>query len=286
MALASVFTGAAIANDAGEIDGLTLALLIATTILLQVLSNLSNDYGDSQHGADNAQRVGPSRTVQSGAISASSMKKAIAINAALALLMGLIALYRGFFSVDRSGEGLIFLGLGLAAILAAIKYTAGSNPYGYQGLGDLAVLVFFGWIGVFGTAYFLGTPPHVSLLLPATAIGAFATAVLNLNNLRDHINDAQSGKRTLVVKMGFEKAKAYQAGLFVLGWGCLLTWLISGQHPTARWFIVVAMLPHGLHLRRVINTNDPAALDPELKKIALSSFAVSLVILLSSLLSH
>lgn len=214
------------------------------------------------------------------------MKKAIVINAVLAFAIGLLALYRCFFAVDRSAEGLVFLGLGLAAIAAAIKYTAGAKPYGYQGLGDLAVLVFFGWVGVLGTAYVLGTPPHVQLLLPATAIGLFATAVLNLNNLRDHINDERSGKRTLVVKMGFEKAKVYHTGLFVLGWGCLLYWLISGQHPPARWFIALALLPHGLHLKRVMHTNDPIALDPELKKIALSSFAVSLVILLSSLLGR
>lgn len=284
LALASVLTGAAIANDADAGNGTALALIILTTVLLQVLSNLANDYGDSVHGADNDRRVGPARAVQSGAISVAAMKKGVITTAVLAFTSGLALLYVAFFAGGRTLEGFVFLSLGLLAIAAAVKYTAGSNPYGYQGLGDVSVLLFFGWIGVAGTAYVLGSTFSLELLLPATAIGSFAAAVLNLNNLRDHINDAASGKRTLVVKMGFEKAKAYHLGLFLLGWTTLLVWLIAFNASNGRWLIGMLLVVHIAHLRKVFTTLEPALLDPELKKIALSTFLISAILFITSIL--
>ena len=284
LALASVFTGAAIADEANAENGTALALIILTTVLLQILSNLANDYGDSVHGADNAGRVGPARAVQSGAISISAMKKGVLTTALLAFISGLALLYVSLFANGRMLEGLTFLGLGLLAIAAAVKYTAGSNPYGYQGLGDASVLLFFGWIGVAGTAYLLGSRFTFELLLPATAIGSFAAAVLNLNNLRDHLNDAASGKRTLVVKMGFEKAKGYHLGLFLLGWTNLLVWLIAFNEVSWRWLTLVPVVVHIVHLRKVFRTHDPALLDPELKKIALSTFVIAIILFITSTL--
>ena len=284
LALASVFTGAAIADEANAENGTALALIILTTVLLQILSNLANDYGDSVHGADNAGRVGPARAVQSGAISISAMKKGVLTTALLAFISGLALLYVSLFASGRMLEGLTFLGLGLLAIAAAVKYTAGSNPYGYQGLGDASVLLFFGWIGVAGTAYLLGSRFTFELLLPATAIGSFAAAVLNLNNLRDHLNDAASGKRTLVVKMGFEKAKGYHLGLFLLGWTNLLVWLIAFNEVSWRWLTLVPVVVHIVHLRKVFRTHDPALLDPELKKIALSTFVIAIILFITSTL--
>lgn len=279
LALASVLTGAAVAHDAAASNAAVLALIIATTVLLQILSNLANDYGDSAHGTDNAQRVGPERAVQSGAISLHAMKNAVIITALLALASGLALLYLALVATDRTAEALAFLALGLLAIAAAVKYTAGKNPYGYQGFGDAAVMLFFGWIGVGGTAYLLGAPLEWKLLLPATSVGAFATAVLNLNNLRDHVNDALSGKHTLVVKMGFEKAKVYHAALFGVGWSAFVLWMFGSTPSPWRWTAAVFAVLHAIHLAKVFKTNDPATLDPELKKIALSSFAVAVILL-------
>lgn len=261
-----------------------MALIILTTVLLQVLSNLANDYGDSIHGADNDRRVGPERAVQSGAISIAAMKKGVITAAVLAFSSGIVLLYVALFANGRAPEALLFLSLGLLAIAAAVKYTAGSNPYGYQGLGDVSVLLFFGWIGVGGTAYLLGSGFAFELILPATAIGAFAASVLNLNNLRDHINDAASGKRTLVVKMGFEKAKFYHLALFILGWGCLIAWMSVNHQPNYRWLVFLVSSVHAAHMRRVFLTSDPAKLDGELKKVALSSFGISVVLILTSFL--
>lgn len=282
LALASVLTGAAVARDADKGSSLVLGLIVSTTLLLQILSNLANDYGDSAHGTDNAHRVGPQRAVQSGAISLQSMKTAVMATALLAFCSGSALLYVGLVANGRKAEALGFLVLGLLAIAAAVKYTAGKNPYGYQGLGDAAVMLFFGWIGVGGSAFLLGTPLSPGLLLPATAVGALATAVLNLNNLRDHANDAASGKHTLVVKMGFAKAKVYHLALFTLAWLCFLGWMLGTPASPWRWLAAGFVILHALHLIKVLKTTDPALLDPELKKIALSSLAMALILLATS----
>jgi 1,4-dihydroxy-2-naphthoate octaprenyltransferase len=198
-------------------------LALLTTLFLQILSNLSNDYGDTVHGADSADRIGPKRAVQSGKISKASMKMAMIVFALLALISGLLLLY---IALDNVKTILIFLLLGLSAITAAIKYTAGKNPYGYKGLGDLFVFIFFGIVGVEGV-FFLHTQAFsVNGLLPASAIGLLSVAVLNLNNMRDHVSDAKAGKNTLVVKMGFENAKRYHAALIILSFLCAHTFSI------------------------------------------------------------
>lgn len=284
LALSSVLTGAAVASHKIEEYGKVLALIITTTLLLQILSNLANDYGDSEHGADNAGRVGPIRAVQSGAISKQAMKSAIIVVSGTALLSGILLLYLAFGQREDWVTGLAFFVLGLAAIAAAVKYTAGDNPYGYRGWGDLSVLLFFGITGVAGTAYLLSDSFYYALLLPAVAIGCFATAVLNLNNMRDHQNDAVAGKRTLVVLLGFSKAKKYHHLLFVVGWVTLTTYVFAFAENSAMKAVLAVLPIHVLHLKRVQSVQEPQRLDPELKKIALSAFLASLILLVGSLM--
>jgi 1,4-dihydroxy-2-naphthoate octaprenyltransferase len=204
LALASIFLGSFIAAAHGAFDWLIFSLCVLTTLFLQILSNLANDYGDSIHGADGEHREGPSRAVQAGLISATQMKKAMTVFGVLSFITGVLLIYTAFQA--QWWLALIFLGLGLGAIYAAIRYTAGKNPYGYKGLGDLFVLLFFGLVGV-GGSYFLYTQVlDWFILLPATGCGLLAVGVLNVNNIRDIKSDEVSGKRSIPVRIGRENA--------------------------------------------------------------------------------
>lgn len=251
-------------------------LALLTTLFLQILSNLANDYGDSINGMDNEHRVGPKRTVQSGAITPKAMLTAILITSSLALISGILLIAYGF-NFSLSGEGILFFLLGLASLAAAIKYTVGKNPYGYIGFGDLFVYIFFGLTGVLGT-YYLHTGTLTWLeVLPATAVGFLSTAVLNLNNMRDVEGDRRSGKRTLVVIMGSEKAHYYH--LFLIA-GAIIALLIYSalKYHSPLQFVFVLLLPFFIiHLKKVFTTTPPAALDPELKKLALATFGTAVL---------
>lgn len=256
-----------------------LALLTAT--LLQVLSNLANDLGDHQHGTDNADRVGPQRAVQSGAITPIQMKRAMIICGALAFISGcaLIIVALGFSSTT-----LLFLLLGLTAIGAAVKYTFGKNPYGYTGLGDISVFFFFGIVGVCGTFYLHARGFAPVLLLPAIAFGLLSTGVLNVNNMRDIHNDAASGKRTLVVRMGARNAKVYHTFLVIGGLIALMVFASLGLNWQV-WLFLLIMPVFIIHLRRVWTTTDPRALDPQLKVLAMGTFFTALLFSLGLILA-
>lgn len=280
LAFSCIFAGTGVAVAQGVWEPRVFIFALATTLFLQVLSNLANDFGDSQNGADNEGRIGPKRSVQSGSISPSKMKRAIIINAILAFSSGATLIYFAF-GKDNFPALMLFLVIGLLAIAAAIKYTVGSSPYGYRGLGDFFVFLFFGIIGVSGVYYLYTEKLDPVIFLPAITVGSWASAVLNLNNLRDHENDAKVGKRTIVVKMGFNNARKYHLLLIVLGWGAAIAYLSIHFN----FFLLLSLLPMALHvphLLKLFRTNDPAALDPELKKIALSTFAYSLILFLSA----
>ena len=251
-------------------------MALLTTLFLQVLSNLANDYGDSVNGADNPDRVGPKRSVQSGEISLKQMKVAVIITSVLALISGIILIGSGI-GFTLSQGWLVFLLLGIMALSAAIMYTAGSKPYGYIGLGDLFVFLFFGLAGVLGT-YFLHTSSlRYDLLLPATASGLLSTAVLNLNNMRDIKGDALSGKRTLVVIIGSSWAKIYHAVLVCGALIALTIWTII-HYNTPLQFLFLLMVPvFAQHLAVVFRNKIPAELDPQLKKLALATFATVVI---------
>jgi 1,4-dihydroxy-2-naphthoate polyprenyltransferase len=259
-----------------------LLLALLTAILLQVLSNLANDLGDHQHGTDNADRIGPQRAVQSGAISPAAMKRGMIICGVLAFFSGcaLIMVALGVTIIT-----LIFLLIGLAAIIAAVKYTFGKNPYGYAGLGDISVFLFFGLVGVCGTFYLYTKYFPVMLLLPATAFGLLSAGVLNVNNMRDIQNDGASGKRTLVVRMGSANARVYHTVLVLGGIACLITFTILLEGHWTLWLFLLALPGFIIHLKRVWSAADPRSLDPQLKVLALGTFLTALLFSLGLILA-
>jgi 1,4-dihydroxy-2-naphthoate octaprenyltransferase len=267
LALSSIFLGSILAAGDAAFRWEILALASLTTILLQVLSNLANDYGDSVHGADHAQREGPIRAVQSGIITQSEMKKAMALCGVLAFLSGILLLYVAFSSLW------IFLGfllLGLLAIFAAINYTSGSNPYGYMGLGDLSVYLFFGLTGVLGTFFLHSETWNNTLLLPATSLGFFATAVLNINNIRDIASDQTAGKKSIPVRIGRKAAVRYNWFLILGGNVCMILFVLLWAEPQALTFLVLvpSMVYVGMGVQRAKSAADT---DPFLKKMALNT---------------
>ena len=255
-------------------------LTLLTTLLLQVLSNLANDYGDALKGADNEGRIGPERAIQSGAISHKTMFKAIVLNAILALISG-IALLLVAFEGELNWLFITFVLIGIASIGAAIKYTVGKGAYGYSGLGDLFVFIFFGLLGVLGTLFLQTHEFRWEYVLVAATMGLFSVAVLNLNNMRDRENDKAVGKNTLAVKLGFRFSKIYHYTIFVLAYLCGPMYMIyrSIAHQFYGLLIVVSipLLIHIIHLRKVKLIKDPKDFDPELKKVALSAFLFGLL---------
>ena len=256
-------------------------LILLTVVLLQILSNWANDLGDYENGADGAERT--DRMVASGQLSPVVMKRALVALGVLAFGCGLSAVGAAFWGSSLLVEALTMVGLGVLAIGAAYRYTAGKNPYGYRGLGDLMVLVFFGWVGVGGTAFLLAGEWDFAWLLPGTWTGLMSTAVLNLNNMRDHVKDEKAGKRTVVVALGWDRAKVYHGVCFVLGWAAWWAFALAvepGQWRGMGWIAIINAF-HFRHVWRVWRCEDPAALDPELKRVALSTAVAALFILLA-----
>ena len=283
LAFASIIMGAmlAYADDVG--NGMVLSLSLLTTLFLQILSNLANDYGDFVKGTDNENRIGPERSMQSGQITAFQMKSAIIIVAVLAFISGLALIYVSLG--DQFLIAITFLVLGVAAIFAALNYTMGKRAYGYSGFGDLFVYIFFGLVAVGGTYYLSSLQWNNYVLLPATTMGLFSTAVLNLNNMRDHLNDEASGKRTIVVKIGFRRAKLYHALLLKVAFLSYLSYVIFYNWEP---ILLLPLLSSPLFIRNglfVLKCKDESTLDPELKKLALSSSLFSILFAISVLLS-
>ncbi len=274
LSLATILTGNFIAVAIHQWSVLVMILSIFTTIFLQILSNLANDLGDHLKGTDNQNRVGPARSTQSGEISIKEMKNGIGIFIFLSLITGILLLY--FSKMDINGF-LFFLGLGILAILAAIFYTIGKRPYGYRALGDLFVFLFFGIVGVGGSFYLHTGHLFNELFFPATTIGFFSVAVLNMNNMRDHVNDKANNKNTLVVVLGFEKAKWYHTFLILSGIISVSFFIFKNYHSPQNLIFLVVFPLYILNLIRVWKVTDPKDLDPELKKLALSTFLFSIL---------
>jgi len=254
-------------------------LALVTTISFQILSNLSNDLGDSQKGTDNKNRVGPTRAVQSGIISQKEMKSAIYICVVISLISASGLIY--FSSQNLTPELILFYAiLAIVCVSAAITYTVGKNAYGYRGLGDLMVFLFFGMVSVLGVFSLYGNGFEWLVFFPALTIGLWSTAVLNLNNLRDHVNDKKSSKNTTVVKLGFQRAKFYHAFLILGGFAAWLLVIITFTFLTFNFMLPLALVPSFLlfpHLKRVFLNETPKELDPELKKVALVTFGSSIL---------
>jgi len=278
LAFSCIIMGSGLAMADGHFNVTVFVLALVTTLFLQTLSNLANDYGDYVKGTDNEERVGPERTMQSGLITKGEMITAMWVVALLCSIFGVWLIYEGTIGLDLS-KGLLFAILGLTAMGAAVKYTMGNNPYGYAGLGDVFVFLFFGLLGVMGS-YFLHTNTlNWNLLLPASSIGLFTTAVLNINNMRDHEADAKSGKNTLVVKIGIDWAKRYH--LFVNFLGILFIILFSIPDVKAIWFFLFGFILFIKPAAEILKNKDHASLDPYLKRQAVGTFIFSILFVLA-----
>ena len=252
---------------------------ILTTLGLQVLSNFANDYGDGMKGTDNEDRVGPKRALQSGVISPAAMKRALFITSGLTLISAMVLIYFAFKDTNI-GYSLFFLVLGILAIVSAIRYTVGNTAYGYRGFGDLFVFVFFGLVSTLGVNFLYSKQIDFNLFLPAAAIGFLSVGVLNLNNMRDEASDRKSNKNTIVVKIGAAKAKQYHYFLIVSAMVLVLVFAILSEYRLDQYLFLLAYIPLTKHLITVYKNQDPKALDPELKKLALSTFALSILLAL------
>jgi 1,4-dihydroxy-2-naphthoate polyprenyltransferase len=283
LALSSIAMGSFLAAESGDFHWPVFLLCISTTVCLQVLSNISNDYGDSIHGADSADRKGPKRTVQSGAISFRAMKKAILIFIVLSLISG-ISLLLVSFGFEWKAI-LFFLGLGLLSIVAAIGYTIGKRPYGYLGLGDISVLIFFGLVGVLGSLYLFTRSISPIHILPALTCGLFSVGVLNVNNIRDLESDKKAGKNSLPVRLGRSRAVIYHWLLLITGLtlGCLYV-LLTFQ-SNWQWLFLLTV-PFFILNARAVSHKSSAELDPYLKQMALSTLAYVLLFGVGLLLSR
>ncbi|WP_029489290.1 1,4-dihydroxy-2-naphthoate polyprenyltransferase [Ochrovirga pacifica] len=251
-------------------------LALLTTVGFQVLSNFANDYGDGVKGTDNEHRIGPERALQSGVITPKQMLKGMYITIGVTLVIALLLIFTAFGKENYLMSFVFFL-LGLASIAAAIKYTVGKKAYGYSGLGDVFVFLFFGLLAVVGTEFLYTQQVSWLSFLPAITVGFFSTAVLNLNNLRDRASDILAHKNTLVVKLGTRKAKIYHYFLIVGGMTTVVWYKAFHPGTVAGFLFVIAFLPLIKHLITVLHNQEPVLLDPELKKVALSTFLFAIL---------
>ncbi|WP_341227652.1 1,4-dihydroxy-2-naphthoate polyprenyltransferase [uncultured Arcticibacterium sp.] len=265
LALSCILMGSFLAAYAGAFDWIIFGLACLTTILLQVLSNFANDYGDTQNGADSSERVGPARAVQTGEISGQSMFRAIVVFGVLSLVSGIALLYYSFKSADSS-LFIGFLGLGLLCILAAYTYTAGKKPYGYAGLGDISVLLFFGLVGVLGSNFLFTLSFDIYNVLPALSCGLLATGVLNLNNIRDIKSDIAAGKMTIPARLGREKGLIYHSFLLGLALILIVVFVIL-KSDISFWFLLSFPL-FAFNVIRAFKLPNP---DTLLRQLALST---------------
>lgn len=268
LALSCIGMGGFLATAAGKFDALIFFLCCLTTIFLQVLSNVANDYGDSINGADHAARKGPIRAVQSGNISAAQMKKAVILFVVLSLTSGISLL---LVSLGWNVKALsVFFGLGILSIMAAIAYTVGKKPYGYSGLGDISVLLFFGLVGVLGSLYLFTQSILWIDVLPALSCGFFSIAVLNINNIRDIESDKVAGKYSIPVRMGKQKASYYHWFLLTSGIGCSIIYVLLNFQNVIQ-FMFLLTLPLLLINGRAVNSKPSEELDPYLKQMAITT---------------
>lgn len=272
-----------ITEEGGTWDWKIFALALLVTLLYQVLSNFANDYGDGIKGTDKLRiNEAEQRAVASGRITANEMRNAVILFAVLSLSATVALLYLAFFKENLMQEFYIFVGLGVACILAAIGYTVGKKPYGYMGLGDLFVFVFFGLVSVCGS-YFLFTKTFDwDMLIPATAIGMMSVGVLNLNNMRDIESDAQSGKKTLALRMGYRYAMVYEIVLLQLPLILILVFMMMNKlHEQGNYYafiFFILVFPMTALRRKIMETKEPRLLDPYLKQVGIFTLVMSVLV--------
>ena len=288
LSVSGIIVGSFYAMSQAMFNWKIILFALSTTLGLQILSNFANDYGDGIKGTDNQDRVGPKRTIQSGAISPEAMKRAMILTSILTLLSAVLLIYVSFKD-HYFGYSIFYFLLGVLAIASAILYTVGNTAYGYKGYGDLFVFIFFGWVSTLGVYFMFAKEMDWLLVLPASAIGFMSVGVLNLNNMRDEASDKKSNKNTIVVKIGGKNAKKYHYFLIVSAMALILVFgilfdIYRDSDPFHfnfdMYFFLAAYIPLTQHIIHVYKNQDPKLLDPELKKLALSTFALSLLLAL------
>jgi 1,4-dihydroxy-2-naphthoate octaprenyltransferase len=278
LSISGIILGSLIASSQGHFNALIFFLAFLTTLFLQVLSNYANDYGDGIKGTDEL-RLGEKRAVASGEITAGQMKNAVILFSVLSAITA-ISLVWISFGIENLKWVALFVFLTIACVWAAIRYTVGKNAYGYAGLGDVFVFLFFGIVSVWGSyTLYQHQEFQGEIMILASAIGLLSTGVLNLNNMRDIETDGRTGKNTLPLRMGFENAKKYQSFLlltpFVLG----IVYIVSVQKT--EWFhfsFLILLIPAMKLVKTIFQTQEPRLLDSELKKVALLTLAFSLIL--------
>jgi len=277
LSLSGIIVGSFYAMSQSIFNWKIILFAFTTTLGFQVVSNFANDYGDGVKGTDNEDRVGPTRAIQSGAISPKAMKKAIVLTSIVTLISALVLIYFSF-KEKYLLYSLVFFTLGILAIASAIRYTVGSGAYGYRGFGDVFVFVFFGLVSTLGIYFMYAKKIDLILLLPATAIGLLSVGVLNLNNMRDESSDRKANKNTIVVKIGGAKAKKYHFFLIVSAMVLMVIFAVLIHFKWEQYLFLFVYIPLIKHLIRVYKNQESRLLDPELKKLALSTFALSVLL--------
>ncbi|CAG9432780.1 1,4-dihydroxy-2-naphthoate polyprenyltransferase [Providencia alcalifaciens] len=278
----AIVTGSALTYFTGNFKWPVALLSIITAGLLQILSNLANDYGDAIKGSDTAERIGPLRGMQKGVITKEDMKKALKLNIFAACLSGLLLI---IVACEKPEDAFGFLGLGLVAIVAAITYTVGKKPYGYLGLGDISVLIFFGWLSVIGTFYLQANSFNIITILPATACGLLSVAVLNINNMRDIENDIKAGKNTLAVRLGPQGARMYHAIIIIVSILCLVFFNLLYLTGWAGWLFLLAVPMLMNHVRKVLSDPTPEGMRPMLENMVKIALVTNVLFSLGVILS-
>jgi len=276
LSLSGIVVGTALGSLYGQFHWEIFIFALLTTIAFQVTSNFANDYGDGVKGTDNENRVGPKRALQSGQLSRRELKNGIIFSIIVCVILVISLLYFSFGTKNLLFS-IIFGVLGILSIWAAIKYTIGSSAYGYKGLGDLFVFLFFGLLGVMGSMFLYTKALHTMAVFPAVAIGLLSTGVLNLNNLRDYESDKLSNKNTLIVKMGVENGKKYHVLLILFSFLSMLIFTFVHFQNWKNSIHFLAFVPIFIHLYKMWNQKNTILLDPELKKLALSTFLLAIL---------
>lgn len=277
LSISGIIIGSCFAVYNGFFDPIVFILALLVTVALQILSNLANDYGDGVKGTDNETRVGPMRALQSGKITPQQMLEGLKINVLIVILLTMLLIFKAF------GQGyflysLLFILLGGVSVYAAMKYTMGESAYGYRGLGDVYVLIFFGFVSVVGSYFLYAKQLDHILVLPSFAVGILSVGVLNLNNMRDIESDKLSEKMTMAVKLGKQKSKNYH--LLLVTSAMVLSIVFSILYYTSPWnlLFLVSYIPLTLHIKKIIKAQASSDFDSQLKVLALSTFLFSMLL--------
>jgi len=276
LSISGILIGSSFAYAEQSFNNTIFLLALLTTVSLQILSNLANDYGDGVKGTDNNNRIGPERAIQSGVISPDKMKSAIIVNVIILLVFISFLLYCSF-KPDEYFNIIIFFFLGFISIFSAIKYTVGNKAYGYYALGDIFVFAFFGFLSTMGSYYLFTKSLDIILILPSISVGLLSVGVLNLNNMRDLVSDKLSNKITVAGKLGFDNAKKYHLLILIISILISVIFIVSFYFTSISLIVLLSYFPIVLHFKNVYQIKEPKLYNKELKILAISTFMFSLI---------